>query len=119
MHSRAISTTEVVNGQEVEYVEDWSIVLRSGTVKTSKEGKCGHIPVKVCGEKYGNFFRKVGKMKGSLNPKQNLCKQTMRNSSELAKSCRHLTANVENPMDRNLYIFQNSEILVKKFSLAH
>ena len=98
----SISTTRAVNGQEAECVGNGSIVLRSGTVKTSKLEKCGIQTVKVKVEKYGNISGKVVKMKVADVP-QKPCKQTTRNSSELAKSRRHLAANVENKWFSNLH----------------
>ena len=91
----SISTTRVVYGQEAECVEHGSIVLRLETVTMSRLEKCGNQTVKMKVEKYRNISGKVGKMKVADVP-QKPCKQTMRSSSELAKSRRHLTANVEN-----------------------
>ena len=58
-------------------------------------------------EKFGNITGQVGKMKVANIP-QNFCKQTMQNSSELAESRRHLTANVEKKWLRNLHENVNS-----------
>ena len=85
--------TDSETKQGAEYVEDGSIVLRSGTVKTL--GNCGNQTVLKLTEKSGNSSGQVGKMKVADVPR-NSCKQTMRNSSELAESRRRLTANVEN-----------------------
>ena len=98
----SISTTRVVHGQEAECVENGSIVLRSGTVKTSRLEKCGNQTVLKVTERFGNSSGQVGKMKVADVPRKP-CKQTMRNSSELAKSRRHLTANVENKWLSNLH----------------
>ena len=75
----SISTTRVVNGQEAECVENRSIELRSGTVKTSRLEKCGNQTVLKVTERFGNSSGQVGKMKVADVPR-NLCKQTMRNS---------------------------------------
>ena len=58
--------------------------------------------MKVNVEKYGNQTGKVGKMKVADVPRKP-CKQTMRNSSELAKSRRYLTVNVENKWFSDLH----------------
>ena len=55
--------TEVESQQGAEYVEDGSIVLRSGTVKTSRVEKCGNQTVREVNEKFGNITIQVGKMK--------------------------------------------------------
>ena len=81
--------------QGAECVEDWSSVQRSGAVKTTRVSNCGNQTVLEMTEKFGNSSGQVGKMKVADVP-QNSCKQTTRNSFELAASRRHLTANVEN-----------------------
>ena len=73
--------TDSESKQGAEYVEDGSIVLRSGTVKTL--GNCGNQTVLKTHEKFGNVTGQVGKMKVANIPR-NFCKQTMRNSFELA-----------------------------------
>ena len=83
--------------KRAEYVEDGSIVLRSGTVKTSRVEKCGNQTVRKNDQKIviGNVSGQVVKMKMAVTP-QKTRKQIMQNSFEQAKSHRHLTANVEN-----------------------
>ena len=102
-----ISTTRVAHGQETECVGNRSIVLRSGAVKTSKLEKCGNQTVKVKVEKFGNITGQVGKMEVADVPRK-LRKQIMRNFSKLAKSRRHLTANVENKWLSNSHENVNS-----------
>ena len=91
--------TDSESKQGAEYVEDGSSVLRPGIVKPL--GNCGNQTVWKLTEKFGNVTGQVGKMKVANIP-QNTCKQTMRNSSELAESRRRLTANVENKWLSNL-----------------
>ena len=64
--------TEVESKQGAEYVEDGSIFLRSGIVKTSKVEKCGNQTVWIKAEKYGNQTGKVGKMKVKLHHKNSV-----------------------------------------------
>ena len=99
--------TEVESQQGAEYVEDGSIVLRSGTVKTSRVVKCGNQTVGKVTKKFVNTTGQVGKMKVAVVPQKSR-KQTMQTSSELAKSRRHLTANVENKWLSNLHDNVNS-----------
>ena len=87
--------TEVESEQGAERVEDWSSVRRAGAAKTTRVVNCGNQTVVKLTKKSGNSSGQVGKMKVADVPR-NSCKQTMRNSSELAESRRHLTANVEN-----------------------
>ena len=101
----SIFTAGVVNGQEAERVGNGSIVRRSGTVKTL--GNCGNQTVFKMTERFGNSSGQVGKMKVANVPR-NSCKQTMRNSLELAESRRRLTANVENKWLSNLHENVNS-----------
>ena len=58
-------------------------------------------------EKFGHLTGQVGMMKVADVPRKT-CKQTMRNSSKLAKSRRYLTANVENKWLSNLHESVNS-----------
>ena len=58
-------------------------------------------------EMFGNVTGQVGKIKVADVPRKT-CKQTMRNSIELARSRRHLTANVENKWLSNLHKNVNS-----------
>ena len=74
------SGTDSESKQGAEYVEDGSIVLRSGTVKTPRLEKCGNQTVLKVTERFGNVTGQVGKMKVADAPR-NFCKQTMRNSS--------------------------------------
>ena len=97
--------TDSESKQGAKYVEDGSSVLRPGIVKTL--GNCGSQTVWKLTEKFGNSSGQVGKMKVAGVP-QDFCKQTMRNSSELAKSRRPLTANVENKWFSNLHENVNS-----------
>ena len=60
--------TEVESKQGAEYVEDVSIVLRSGTVKTSRVEKCGNQTVRAVTEKFGNVTGQVGKMRVDATP---------------------------------------------------
>ena len=97
--------TDSESKQGAEYVEDGSIVSRPGTVRTL--GNCGNQTVLKMTERFGNISGQVGKMKVANIPR-NSCKQTMRNSSELAESRRYLTANVENKWLSNLHENVNS-----------
>ena len=94
--------TGVESKQGAERVEDWSSVRRSGAAKTTRVVECGKQTVLEMTERFGNITGQVGKMKAADVPR-NPCKQTMRNSIELAKSRRHLTANVENQWFSNLH----------------
>ena len=82
--------TEGENRPEAKCVEDGSIVLRSGTVKTPKLEKCGNPTVREVTEKFGNVTVQVGKMRVDAKPQKSR-KQTMRNSFELAESRKPLT----------------------------
>ena len=77
--------TGVESKQGAECVEDGAIVMRSGTVKTSRVVKCGNQTVLKMTEKFDNVTGQVGKIKLADAPRK-LCKQTMQNSSELARS---------------------------------
>ena len=71
----ASRVTEVESKQGAEYVEDGSIVPRSGTVKTL--GNCGNQTVLKMTERFGNISGQVGKMKVAVTP-QKPHKQMMR-----------------------------------------
>ena len=76
------------------YVENGSIVPRSGTVKTARQGKL--LGVKLVGGRDTDLYA-IDSVTGELHgfmPKPP-CKQTMQNSSELAESHRFLTVTVE------------------------
>ena len=103
----ASRVTEVESKQGAERVEDWSSVRRSKIDKITRVVNCGNQTVLKMTEKFGNVTGQVGKMKVADVPR-NFCKQTMRNSSELPKSRRHLTANVENKWLSNLHDNVNS-----------
>ena len=62
--------TEVESQQGALYVEDGSIVLRSGTVKTLRFEKCGSQTVCKVTEMFGNISVQVGKMKVAVTHKK-------------------------------------------------
>ena len=79
--------TDPESKQGAKGVEDGLPVMQSKAVKTLE--KFGSQTVYEVTEKLGNSSGQVGKMKMADVP-QKPCKQTMRNSSELANSRRHL-----------------------------
>ena len=98
--------TDGENSREAKNVEDGSLVLKSGAVKTL-ENKCGNQNVRGMTERFGNVSGQIGKMKVEVKP-QNPRKQIMRNSFEQAESRRHLTDNVENKWFSDLHENVNS-----------
>ena len=79
---------------ETLYVENGSIISRSGTVKTASGGTL--LGVKLVGGRDSDLYA-IDSVTGELHgfmPKPP-CKQTMQNSSELAESHRHLKVKVE------------------------
>ena len=81
--------TEVESKQGAERVEDWSSVRCSGAVMTTRVVNCGNQTVLKMTEKFGHITGQVGMTKVADTP-QKTCKQIMQNSSELAKSRRHV-----------------------------
>ena len=98
--------TDGENSREAKNVEDGSLVLKSGAIKTL-ENKCGNQNVRGMTERFGNVSGQIGKMKVEVKP-QNPRKQIMRNSFEQAKTRRHLTDNVENKWFSDLHEQVNS-----------
>ena len=101
-----LKTRETDGSREAKNVEDGSLVLKSGAIKTL-EKKCDNQIVRGMTERFGNISGQVGKMKVKVKP-QNPRKQIMRNSFEQAESRRHLRDNAENKWFSDLHEHVNS-----------